>query len=111
VTHAFEQYVAELLRGIWRALNRILFAGRLLREPEFRLMRSRVLAADFTPGGARDHIRVNVAYFRGARRLPLADLLDTLAHEMLHQWQWETDRPVRHDRWFRREAAAMGISA
>ncbi len=37
--------------------------------------------------------------------------LDTLLHEMVHQWQAETGRPIDHRRDFRRMARRVGIHA
>jgi hypothetical protein len=39
----------------------------------------------------------------------LDEVLDTLLHEMVHQWQDETGRPVDHGREFRRKAREVGI--
>ena len=37
------------------------------------------------------------------------EVLETLLHEMVHQWQDETGRPVDHGAEFRRKAIAVGI--
>jgi hypothetical protein len=42
---------------------------------------------------------------------PWAEVEHTLLHEMVHQWQAETGRPVDHGREFRRKAREVGIHA
>jgi SprT-like family len=44
-------------------------------------------------------------------RHPWAEVEHTLLHEMVHQWQAETGRPVDHGREFRRKAREVGIHA
>jgi hypothetical protein len=46
---------------------------------------------------------------RFTRRHPWAEVDETLLHEMVHQWQAETGRPVDHGREFRRKAREVGI--
>lgn len=43
------------------------------------------------------------------RHDPWAEVLHTLLHEMVHQWQSERSLPVAHDRAFRRKAREVGI--
>lgn len=38
------------------------------------------------------------------------EILETLLHEMVHQWQYETGRPVDHGAAFRRKARELGIT-
>jgi hypothetical protein len=45
-----------------------------------------------------------------AHRSPWAQVDETLLHEMVHQWQAETGRPVDHGREFRRKAREVGIT-
>jgi hypothetical protein len=47
---------------------------------------------------------------RLVHRGPWADVEETLLHEMVHQWQAETGRPVDHGREFRRKAREVGIT-
>jgi hypothetical protein len=47
---------------------------------------------------------------RFTRRHPWADVDETLLHEMVHQWQAQTGRPVDHGREFRRKAREVGIT-
>jgi hypothetical protein len=46
---------------------------------------------------------------RHIRRDGWAEATATLLHEMIHQWQAETGRPVDHGSGFRRKAAQVGI--
>ncbi len=46
---------------------------------------------------------------RHIRRDGWASVTDTLLHELVHQWQAETGRPVDHGREFRAKARAVGI--
>jgi hypothetical protein len=46
---------------------------------------------------------------RHIRRDGWAEATATLLHEMIHQWQAETGRPVDHGREFRRQAKMVGI--
>jgi hypothetical protein len=48
---------------------------------------------------------------RHLKRHGVADALETLLHEMVHQWQDEQGHPLGHDRWFREKAKAVGIAA
>ncbi|MDX2120729.1 MAG: SprT-like domain-containing protein [Gemmatimonadota bacterium] len=46
---------------------------------------------------------------RHALHDPWPEVRDTLLHELVHQWQAETGRPVDHGREFRRMAREVGI--
>ena len=47
---------------------------------------------------------------RHLRRDAWDDVIHTLLHEMVHQWQQETGLPVAHDRAFRAKAREVGIN-
>jgi SprT-like family protein len=49
--------------------------------------------------------------WRHLRRHGWQEVLDTLLHEMVHQWQDETRQPIDHGRVFREKARAVGITA
>ncbi len=49
--------------------------------------------------------------WRHVRRHAWQEVLDTLLHEMVHQWQDETGRPIDHGRVFRAKAREVGIEA
>jgi hypothetical protein len=92
-----------------RRLNGLHFAGELGAVP-IRLssrMRRRLgeLAVSVETGRpeaitlSRRHLRVD----------PWAEVEHTLLHEMVHQWQAESGRPLDHGRQFRARAKAVGI--
>ena len=47
---------------------------------------------------------------RHLRRHGWAEAVDTLLHEMVHQWQDETGAPVDHGPGFRKKARAVGVT-
>jgi hypothetical protein len=57
------------------------------------------------PGG-RPRITIALGHIR---RNGWAGVSDTLLHEMVHQWQDATGRPLRHGREFRKKCAELGI--
>jgi hypothetical protein len=61
-----------------------------------------------TPAGEGGEIVIG---YRHIRRHGWEEALHTLLHEMVHQWQDETGRPVDHGRAFRAKARAVGITA
>jgi hypothetical protein len=77
----------------------ILLSGRMRRRlGELRLERKTGRAIRITLN--RRHVR----------RDPSVAVIDTLLHEMVHQWQAETGRPVDHGGDFRRKARELGIT-
>lgn len=48
---------------------------------------------------------------RHIRRDGWEDVIHTLIHEMVHQWQDENGLPIDHGSHFRRKAREVGISA
>jgi hypothetical protein len=96
------------LRAAHAALNDERFAGELGRVTirVSRRMRSRL--GHYSPG-PRSAPEIAIAR-RHARRDGWASVLETLVHEMVHQWQHETGRPVAHDAAFRRKCREVGIA-
>ena len=90
--------------------NQRYFGGelQLVRIAVSRRMRSRlgqyVAAAD----GVAPEITISRSHIR---REPWAEVLHTLLHEMVHQWQAERGLPLDHGRAFREKARALGIEA
>jgi len=77
----------------------IIISGRMRRRlGELRLERS---------GGRPVHIALSR---RHIRRDGWGPATETLLHEMVHQWQAETGRPVDHGLEFRTKARAVGIT-
>ena len=101
----------ERLRAMHRDLNDRWFEGRL-RELPFRLsgrMRTRLGEVCLDErSGAILYIAISR---RHICRDGWAEVEHTLLHEMVHQWQAETGRPVDHGGDFRRKAREVGIEA
>jgi hypothetical protein len=100
----------ERLRRAHEGLNRERFGGTLETIPirVSRRMKSRL--GHYThrdPGGAPSEIAISR---RHIRRHGWAEAIDTLIHEMVHQWQDDSGLPVDHGRVFRAKANSVGIS-
>lgn len=97
------------LQAIHSELNARHFGGSL-GPCDIRLSRRmRRRLGEFRPSGtppARPEIALA---HRHLRRDGWARTTGTLLHEMVHQWQAETGRPLAHDRDFRRKCAEVGI--
>ncbi len=106
-SHPDDESLAARLRAAHADLNRERFDGALgtVAIRVSRRMRSRL--GHYSPGRA-DAPEIAIGR-RHARRDGWASVVDTLVHEMVHQWQHETGRPVAHDRAFREKARAVGI--
>jgi hypothetical protein len=61
-----------------------------------------------TPSGLPAEIAISR---RHISRDPWDEVLHTLVHEMVHQWQDENGHPIDHGQQFRRKAREVGISA
>jgi hypothetical protein len=98
------------LRELHRELNARHFAGGL--GPVILVLASRMRRrlGEFRqedPGAAGGgEIRISR---RHLRRDGWRGVAETLAHEMVHQWQAESGRKLAHDAAFRKRCAAMGI--
>lgn len=109
-THPDDEAIAERLRRAHEAFNRDKFDG-ILGTPPLRVsrrMKSRL--GHYThrePSGEGGEIVISR---RHIKRHGWAEAMDTLVHEMIHQWQDETGLPVDHGRPFREKARAVGIS-
>ena len=98
----------EKLRGHHAELNARHFGGAL-STVEIRLsaqMRSRLGHYSPPQGGAAAHIAISR---RHLRRNGWTAALETLLHEMIHQWQHESGLPLDHRRHFRTKARAVGL--
>jgi len=101
----------QRLSAAHERLNTEFFGGMLSAIP-IRLsgrMRTRLgeLAVDVRSGRPTE-IAISR---RHLVRHPWAEVEQTMLHEMVHQWQAETGRPVDHGREFRRKAGEVGIHA
>jgi hypothetical protein len=70
-------------------------------------MKSRL--GHYTLRGQTRHQQEIVISRRHIRRHGWDEALQTLLHEMVHQWQDETGRPVDHGLEFRRKSKVVGI--
>jgi hypothetical protein len=109
-THPDDEFIAEQLR-IWHArLNAERFGGELkpIGVRVSRRMRSRL--GHYAPAqrGAPAEIAISQ---RHAKRHGFEQALQTLLHEMVHQWQDESKLPLGHGADFRQKASEVGIVA
>jgi predicted SprT family Zn-dependent metalloprotease len=106
-SHPQDAAFVARLEAAHAELNRLRFDGALRRVTirVSRRMRSRL--GHYSPGLMREP-EIAIAR-RHLRRDPWHDVVETLVHEMVHQWQHETKRPVAHDRDFRRKCREVGI--
>jgi hypothetical protein len=107
-THADDVAASNRLAEEHRRLNGEHFSGSL-RSIEVRVsrrMKSRLGHYSPKTGDMAAEIAISR---RHIRRHGWEDALDTLLHEMVHQWQDETGLPLDHGRHFRRKAKEVGI--
>jgi hypothetical protein len=107
-SHPADAAIVERLRAAHTGLNAERFDGALgaVAIRVSRRMRSRL--GHYSPG-TRTEPEIAIAR-RHVRRDGWASVLETLVHEMVHQWQHETGRPVAHDPDFRRKCREVGIA-
>jgi hypothetical protein len=99
--------LAELSRA-HDEYNRRYFDGRLqpIAIVVSRRMKSRLGQYTLAADGAAPEIAISRSHIR---RDPWVEVLHTLLHEMVHQWQAEGGLPLDHGRAFRDKARALGI--
>lgn len=109
-THPDDEPIAlELLR--WHArLNTERFGGALstITVRVSRAMRSRL--GHYAPAQRGVPPEIAISH-RHVKRHGFEQALQTLLHEMVHQWQDESKLPLGHGADFRRKAAEVGIVA
>ncbi|MGN6391122.1 MAG: SprT-like domain-containing protein [Gemmatimonadales bacterium] len=101
----------QRLSAAHERLNAELFSGLLEAIPIRLSSRMRTRLGELTVDvrtGRPSEIAISR---RHLVRHPWAEVEHTLLHEMVHQWQAETGRPVDHGREFRRKAREVGIHA
>lgn len=109
-THpADERFVRDLTRA-HRELNLAKFGGELSTIPirVSRRMKSRL--GHYTLRGQERYRSEIVISRRHIRRHGWDEAIQTLLHEMVHQWQDETGQKVDHGPEFRRKSKAVGIT-
>lgn len=95
----------------WHARYNALHFGGALRPIAVRVsrrMRSRL--GHYTPATKHGDPPEIAISRRHLRRHGWSEALETLLHEMVHQWQDENGMPIDHGRQFRAKARALGIS-
>jgi hypothetical protein len=110
-SHADDSALVERLRSAHRELNASRFSSTL-REIAVRVSRRmRRRLGHYAPGSERDSLGAEIVISRRhIRRDGWRQALETLLHEMVHQWQHETGHPLDHGSTFRRKAMEVGIA-
>jgi hypothetical protein len=107
-THPDDEAWSARLVEEHRRLNTEKFAGMLrpIAVRVSRRMKSRLGHYSPTVGAMPAEIAISR---RHIRRHGWPDAIETLVHEMVHQWQAETGLPLDHGPSFRRKAVEVGI--
>ena len=108
-THAGDAVMVQRLSAAFGVLNARHFGGSL-RPVEIRISRRLRTRLGYyrLPADANDRPEIVIGR-RHIRRHGWRAALETLLHEMVHQWQHERGLPVDHGRAFRRKAREVGI--
>ena len=105
-----DEVVLQRLTEAHRRLNTSWFDGALADIP-FRLSSRMKTSLGELCLDARTRKVISIAISRRHLRRPRwAEVEHTVLHEMVHQWQAETARPVDHGREFRMKAREVGIA-
>jgi len=109
-TRPEDEPVAERLTAWHARFNDEHFGGKLKPVPVrvSRRMKSRLGHYTAAQQGAPGEIAIS---WRHLRRHGWNEVLHTLLHEMVHQWQDETGRAIDHGAGFRAKARDVGIAA
>lgn len=109
-THPADAHFVRDLTRAHRELNAAKFNGELTDIPirVSRKMKSRL--GHYTLRGQAKYRAEIVISRRHIRRHGWEDAIQTLLHEMVHQWQDETGQKVDHGSGFRRKAQLVGIT-
>lgn len=108
--HPDDRPMAERLVREHERLNEERFGGALhkVHITVSRRMRSRL--GHYAPAASHGTASIAISR-RHIRRHGWDETLDTLLHEMVHQWQEESGLPVDHGTSFRRKAREVGAVA
>jgi hypothetical protein len=111
-THPSDASVLAQLLDAHQRYNVELFEGRLRPVPIRISGRMKNRLGHYMAALPSAGIAAEIAISRRHIRLDdWSDVLHTLVHEMVHQWQDENGLPLDHGRHFRMKARAVGISA
>lgn len=108
-THPDDEGVAAKLAEWHARYNAERFGGALKRVAVRVSRRMRARLGHYAPAQHGRPAEIAISR-RHLRRHGFADALETLLHEMVHQWQDEQGHPLGHDRRFREKARAVGIA-
>jgi hypothetical protein len=107
-THPDDEGIAAKLAE-WHARYNAERFGRVLKRVTVRVSRRmRARLGHYAPAQHGRAAEIAISR-RHLRRHGFAEGLETLLHEMVHQWQDEEGHPLGHDRRFREKARAVGI--
>lgn len=109
-THPDDEGIAAKLSEWHARYNTERFGGSLKRVTVRVSRRMRARLGHYAPAQHGRHAEIAISR-RHLRRHGFAEALETLLHEMVHQWQDEEGHPLGHDRHFREKAKAVGIGA
>lgn len=104
-----DESIVQRLQAAHAELNARYFEGSLATIPIFLSSRMQRRLGELRAPKGPDGPEITMSR-RHLRRDGWDAALDTLLHEMVHQWQAETGRSVDHGADFRRKARAVGIS-
>ena len=107
-THPDDEAWSARLVDEHRRLNAERFSGSLapIAVRVSRRMKSRL--GHYSPAVGENAAEIAISR-RHIRRHGWDDAIETLVHEMVHQWQAETGAPLDHGPGFRRKAREVGI--
>lgn len=108
-THPDDERVAATLVEWHARYNAERFGGALRRVGVRVSRRMRARLGHYAPAQRGRPAEIAISR-RHLRRHGIAEGLETLLHEMVHQWQDEHGHPLGHDRRFREKARAVGIA-
>jgi hypothetical protein len=107
-THPDDEGMAAKLTEWHARYNAERFGGALKRVTVRVSRRMRARLGHYAPAQRGRHAEIAISR-RHLRRHGFAEGLETLLHEMVHQWQDEEGHPLGHDRYFREKAKLVGI--
>ena len=107
-THPDDAPFAATLTEWHARYNTERFAGSLRRMTVRVSRRMRARLGHYAPAQQDRSAEIAISR-RHLKRHGMVASLETLLHEMVHQWQDEHGHPLGHDRRFREQAKAVGI--
>jgi hypothetical protein len=106
-THPRDEPWAKRLTALHRQLNFDVFDNELREIPIRVSRRMRRKLGHYSVAGEADPPEIAISRWHIRHHL-WPEVVHTLLHEMVHQWQDEQGLPIAHDRAFRSKARAVG---